>query len=261
MPIISVVIPCYNSHQYLDEAIQSVRNQTIKDHEIIVINDGSTSEETKEFLNNLPTDIIVLHKNNGGPASARNVGIRHSKAEIIITLDSDDKFGNTFFAESIAILLKEKNVGVVSSYVQEIGNSSKIWRTTASDDFSFLLDNRIVACCAFRKQCWEEINGYDESMHLGLEDWDFWIRVTQRSWKVYIIQKPLFYYRKKNSSLMVDKTRPNMSVIMNYMMQKHQNWFLANLKKGIVEKRLLNKNNLSLRRTFGLFIDKFKGNF
>lgn len=261
MTYVSVIIPCYNSHQFLGEAIASVKKQTFTNLEIIVVNDGSTDKQTLAALSSLDASIKVLHKENGGPASARNYGIKHSVGDVIIPLDSDDLFAPDFINQAVHLLTRNPKIGVVSSYVREIGNGNKIWRTTAVDDFSFLLENRLVACAAYKKQCWTDANGYDEKMHLGNEDWDFWIAVTKAGWKVHIIPKPLFYYRKKKSSMMVDKTIPNKSIILDYMIDKHHDWFIANLKKGILEQRLINKNNLTLRRRAGLLLEKVKEQF
>lgn len=243
------------------EAIDSIKNQTYRNIEIIVVNDGSTNQETLSLLSNLGQDVIVKHKSNGGLASARNYGIRHASGEIIVTLDSDDKFEKTFISKAVKILSLQPETGIVSSYVQEFGTSSNVWRSSAFDDFSFLTENRIVACCAFRKKCWEETKGYDEQMRSGLEDWEFWIRVTMTGWKVYVIPEKLFYYRKKKSSMLVDETRPRMDSIVSYVMDKHKDWFLSALKKGIVEKQLLNKKNLTVRRIIGLLVEKLLGNF
>lgn len=261
MAFVSVIIPCYNAHQYLHEAIASVQNQTYRNIEIVVVDDGSTDLETITVLQKLPEEIIVIHKNNGGLASARNAGIARCSGEIIVTLDSDDKFEKTFVEKAVTILKKHSQIGVVSSYVQEFGASSKTWRAGATDDFSFLTENRIVACCAFRKSCWEQVNGYDEHMRSGMEDWDFWIRVTQCGWNVHVIQEKLFFYRKSASSMLVSKTRPKMAAILDYMMAKHKDWFLKSLKKGILEKQLLNKKNLTVRRIAGLLVEKLMGKF
>ncbi|HUQ96900.1 MAG TPA: glycosyltransferase family 2 protein, partial [Chitinophagaceae bacterium] len=117
------------------------------------------------------------------------------------------------------------------------------------------------ACCAFRKKCWTDVQGYDEQMRHGSEDWEFWIRVTQQGWKVYVIPERLFFYRKTENSMLVSETRPKMSVILDYMIEKHHNWYIASLKKGILEKQLLNKKNLTLRRIAGLFFEKLTGKF
>lgn len=261
MPLVSVVIPCFNTHQFLKEAISSMQDQTFKEVEIIIVNDGSTNQETLEAFQELPSHIIMLHKSNGGLASARNYGISNSKGDIIITLDSDDKFAPTFVEEAIQLLNRKKEVGIVSSYIQEFGESNKVWRSSAYDDFSFLTENRIVSCCAFRKQCWIDVGGYDENMRTGYEDWEFWIRVTQKGWKVHIIPKKLFFYRKSASSMLASETEPKIEEILSYMMNKHQSWFLESFKKGIREKKLINKQNLTVRRIFGLLIEKIMGKF
>jgi glycosyltransferase involved in cell wall biosynthesis len=261
MLLCSVIIPCYNEGSELLEAIESIKKQTYNDKEIIVVNDGSTNPETLSLLTKLGPDIIVKHKSNGGLASARNYGIRHANGDIIVTLDSDDKFEKSFISKAVKILDRQPDIGIVSSYVQEFGISKNVWRSTAYDDFSFLTENRIVACCAFRKKCWDEAGEYDEQMRSGLEDWEFWIRVTKIGWKVHVIPERLFYYRKKASSMLVDETRPKMESIVSYVMNKHKDWFLSSLKKGIVEKKLLNKQNLKVRRIIGLLVEKLIGKF
>ena len=92
-PYISVVIPCYNDGIYLPETMMHLKKQTFKDYEIIVVNDGSTNEETLRILDELSRqDIIVLHKQNGRMSSARNYGVKHAKGRYIAALDADDYF-------------------------------------------------------------------------------------------------------------------------------------------------------------------------
>jgi glycosyltransferase involved in cell wall biosynthesis len=261
MALVSVVIPCYNSHQYLNEAIESINKQTFRDIEIIVVDDGSNNPETVNALNNLDSSVNIIRKENGGLASARNYGIRASVGEIIVALDSDDKFDTSFIEKAVHILNQKPEIGIVSSYVKEFGTSSKVWRPTAYDDFSFFTENRLVACCAFRKKCWEAVNGFDEKMRSGYEDWEFWIRVTQKGWKVHIIPEKLFFYRKSNSSMLASETKPKINEILNYMIAKNQEWYIASLKKGIAEKKLINKQNLTVRRIIGLLFEKITGKF
>lgn len=88
-PKVSVIIPFYNNFQWLSEAINSVIAQTYQDFEIIVINDGSLEDDT-HFLENFSNSIQYLKVTNGGPARARNMGIRLAKGKFIAFLDSDD---------------------------------------------------------------------------------------------------------------------------------------------------------------------------
>ncbi|QGH36261.1 glycosyltransferase [Gracilibacillus salitolerans] len=88
-PLVSVVIPFYSGMHWLIEAINSVVKQTYKNIEILVINDGS-SESMEEVKNIFGSSIIIINKKNGGPASARNLGIEKSSGKYIAFLDSDD---------------------------------------------------------------------------------------------------------------------------------------------------------------------------
>jgi len=96
-PFISVVIPCYNDGAWLPETISKLKEQTYKNFEIIVVNDGSTDAATIEVLNSLSTEgIVVLHKENGRMSSARNHGVKQAKGSIIAALDADDYFDPNF---------------------------------------------------------------------------------------------------------------------------------------------------------------------
>ena len=87
--LVSVVIPCYNSHKYLLRAINSIKNQEYKNFEIILVNDGSDNKETLDLINSLKEIKIINHKNLGLSA-ARNSGMKNSSGEFILFLDSDD---------------------------------------------------------------------------------------------------------------------------------------------------------------------------
>lgn len=98
MPKISVVVPCYNQAQYLDECLQSVLNQTYQDWECIIVNDGSpdNTEDVAKSWAEKDTRFIYLSKENGGLSSARNAGIEIAKGEWILPLDADDKIGERY---------------------------------------------------------------------------------------------------------------------------------------------------------------------
>ena len=89
----TIIIPCFNSHQYLSRAIQSIENQTIKFYEVIIINDGSTNKETIEYLSNLEKDYIIINQNKG-LAAARNQGVKLAKSNWVTFLDCDDWLEN-----------------------------------------------------------------------------------------------------------------------------------------------------------------------
>ena len=92
LPLISVIIPCYNAGNFLSRTIESVFDQTYENIEIIIVNDGSTDFDTKKLLKFYEKDkrIKVIHQKNKGLSSARNEGIRRSLGSYIYFLDSDD---------------------------------------------------------------------------------------------------------------------------------------------------------------------------
>lgn len=88
----SVIIPIYNVEDYLEQCVNSVLNQTYKDLEIILVNDGSKDKcpEMCDDFAKKDERILVLHKKNGGLSSARNFGMDHASGKYILFLDSDD---------------------------------------------------------------------------------------------------------------------------------------------------------------------------
>lgn len=92
MPKLSVIVPVYNVEKYLKECINSIINQTLKDIEIICVNDGSTDNSLKilEELSQLDNRIKIINKENGGLASARNAGMKVASGEYYTFIDSDD---------------------------------------------------------------------------------------------------------------------------------------------------------------------------
>src|SRR5215217_1494790 len=89
LPLISVIIPCYNQAKYLGEAIESVLGQTYRNFEIIVVDDGST-DDTVEVAGSYG-EVECVEQENRGLAEARNAGVRASKGEYLVFLDADDR--------------------------------------------------------------------------------------------------------------------------------------------------------------------------
>lgn len=108
MVSISIVIPVYNVELYLKRCVFSVLNQTFKDLEIILVNDGSTDNSGKicDELKNYDKRIKVIHKENGGLSSARNVGIRNASSEYITFIDSDDFISSDYLSYAYDLLIK-----------------------------------------------------------------------------------------------------------------------------------------------------------
>ena len=129
-PKISVIIPVYNVEEYLRECLDSVVNQTLKDIEIICINDGSTDKslEILEEYKNKENRITILTQSNSGAGVARNNGLKVANGEYIAFLDGDDFYKNDF-CEKMYNKAKENNADIVVCSANSYNFSTKAYKT------------------------------------------------------------------------------------------------------------------------------------
>jgi glycosyltransferase involved in cell wall biosynthesis len=114
LPLVSVIIPCYNGAAFISEAIDSVLAQSYPNVEIIVVNDGST-DDTKQVLDRYLGVITALHQPNGGLASARNTGLRAARGEFVALFDADDICQPERLSAQVAAMLQLPDVVLCSS--------------------------------------------------------------------------------------------------------------------------------------------------
>ncbi|MGE5107173.1 MAG: glycosyltransferase family 2 protein [Sphingobacteriales bacterium] len=244
MPLVSVVIPCYNDGQYLDDSVGSILHQSFDDYEILIVNDGSTDAATIQKLGSFNhPKIKVLHKENGHLSSARNYGIKNAVGDIIVTLDADDMYERKFIKKGVAILQKDKTVGAVTCYLKSFGLKTNKWKPLGGDLKNFLYRQESCASAMFRKECWERIGGYDEQMKTGYEDWEFWIRLTAAGWKVEVLDDYLLNYRVTDKSMLLTQSEPNRAKIIDYIMEKHRDLYWQNLKDAIIKRKIIDLRN------------------
>jgi glycosyltransferase involved in cell wall biosynthesis len=202
--LVSVIIPCFNDGRYLSETLESVESQTYSNIEIIIVDDGSTDPTTISLLKkiDLTTTITVIYQKNSGPSVARNRAVSCAKGTYILPLDADDTFHPTYIEKAVKELQTNRTFGAVTCGITYFGKAHhKITLPLEIiKEKDVVLQNRAPVSSLFRKECWEEVNGWDETMKMGFEDWDFWIRVCAKGWTIYGIQEYLFNYRLKSIS-------------------------------------------------------------
>jgi glycosyltransferase involved in cell wall biosynthesis len=219
---VSIVIPCYNDGATLREALASVeevRNANVL--EVIIVDDGSSEAETTRILNEVAeAGYRVLPQSNRGVGAARNAGIRLAKGEFILPLDSDNRLRDVYLNEGVSLLKKHPSIGVIYTDAEYFGDRSGRWHVPNFNLSSLLRMNFIDACALYRKKLWEELGGYDEqAVCIGLEDWDFWLRVAWHGGSFVHLPKIGFDYRVRRGSLIV-KTRLRTAEIVNYIFDK-----------------------------------------
>jgi glycosyltransferase involved in cell wall biosynthesis len=201
MPKVSVIIPCYNQGQYLDESVESVLAQTYDDFEIIVVNDGSTDRQTLEILATFTKPKTkVIHTTNQGLAHARNNGIRAASGQYILPLDADDRIGRTYLEKAVTIMEENDNAGIVYAEVEYFGEVRGKWQLPAYSLNEILFGNVVMCSAVFRKADWQDVGGY-RSIVPGWEDYDLWLSIIERGREVVLLPETLFYYRQTSQSM------------------------------------------------------------
>ena len=237
---ISVIIPCYNDGIYLHDTIESLNVQTYTNFEIIIIDDASDDEHTKNILSKLKQDnlqVIFLEKNSG-PSIARNSGIKIAQGDYILPLDADDKIAPTYLEKAKNILDKNSNIGIVYCEAEFFGQQMGKWNLPPYSFPQILTGNMIFATAMYRKKDWESIGGYDEKMLMGNEDYDFWLSLLELDRDVYKINEILFYYRIKETSRTIKLFENQKKLLDSYrqiylnhleLYDKHKEFIFLNL--------------------------------
>jgi glycosyltransferase involved in cell wall biosynthesis len=230
MPKISVIIPCYNQGCYLDDAVGSVLNQTFDDYEIVIVNDGSTDDQTLKILADFKAPKTrIVHTVNQGLSSARNNGIKASDGVYILPLDADDKIGRTYLEEANNILDNNSNVGIVYCLAELFGDKRGRWNLPEYSLKNIMRDNVIFCSALFRRNDWELIGGYNSNMKYGWEDYDFWLSLIERHRNVVQINKVLFFYRVKRKSMLKAITKEQYVHLHVQLFNNHRELFLNNV--------------------------------
>lgn len=258
-PLISVVVPCYNQAEYLDECLQSVLDQSYENWECIIVNDGSpdNTEEIGLQWQKKDARFVYVKKENGGLCSARNYGIDKAKGEYILPLDSDDKIGKEYITMGISILNGDKNIGVVYCNARFFGAINRQWILPDFDKKYLLCANLLYCSGIYRKEDWKAIGGYDENMKYGWEDWEFWINlVYSLNRNVHKLRYEGFYYRQKDNSMVtsINENRNKQLVMYDYIYNKHNKFYNEVFYHPIVNYREL--MNLQEKNKFFILILK-----
>lgn len=182
--LVSVVIPCYNHARFLAEAIESVLQQTYKNVEIIVIDDGS-KDNTKEIADQFSA-VKYVYQPNQGLSAARNTGIDNSKGEFLVFLDADDLLYPNAIATNIDYLLKNKSLAFVSGWHDKVDEwkyhiEQDEQQVVESDHYLHLLMGNYIgmhAAVMYQRKIFDEFR-YDTSLK-ACEDYNLYFDIARK---------------------------------------------------------------------------------
>jgi glycosyltransferase involved in cell wall biosynthesis len=213
MTRISIIIPAYNVAAYVRTAVQSALDQTWRDLEVIVVNDGST-DDTKEILDALQEErqddrLKIIDKPNGGLASARNAGIRAATGKYIGLLDADDVWEKTKAEKHILLMDSDPGIGLTYSHSRCIDEQDRpkgmlisIHREPKLHD---LIRRNYIgngSSPVIRRESFECAGLFNEKMMgCGVEDYEMWCRIAHTGYRIVLVPEPLTIYRLRETSM------------------------------------------------------------
>ncbi len=207
--LISIIVPCYNQAQYMDECLQSVFDQTYSNWECIIVNDGSKDDTVcvaRKWVGKDPR-FVCFYKENGGVSSARNLGIEKAKGEYLQFLDSDDVLDCRKIELSLK-LIKESPENdlkmVISNFrmftINPEHTTEPFCKLNAQlFNFESLLYqwnesfSVQIQCGFFEASIFETIQ-FQENL-TAQEDWVVWVEIFKKGYKAFFVDMPLALYR------------------------------------------------------------------
>lgn len=225
---ISIIIPTYNAERYITEAIDSVLSQTYKNIEIIVVDDGST-DNTENVLKIYidQNKITYLKKENGGPASARNLGIRFATGDYTALLDADDTWRNDKLAKQIDFLIRNSLDLVFTDRFFIGAENMKDWVSDYKHSTVHLIrENYITTSSVLIKTEILKQHPFGEDKRLfAVEDFDLWLKLAFKKYKFVYLPEKLTGYRihpnqissAKNISNLIHLYKNNIKMTNNYI--------------------------------------------
>jgi glycosyltransferase involved in cell wall biosynthesis len=202
-PLVSIVLPTYNGVKYLGESIESCLNQTHRNLELLVVDDGSTADVRGVVSRFSDTRLRYLrHDRNQGVAAGLNTGFRHSRGDYLTWTSDDNRYAGDAIETLLRFLRAYPEVSFVYAdllLVDDQGNPHGPGILRMKPARELAAANCVGACFLYERSVYEAIGAYDSEAFL-VEDYDYWIRVSAR-FRMQRLARPLYFYRYHPDSL------------------------------------------------------------
>ena len=203
--LVSVVMSVYNSDKYLDDAINSILNQSYKEFEFLIIDDGSSDNSEaiiKKYAANDRRIVLIKNEKNLGLASSLNKGIHLAKGKYIARQDADDLSAPDRLEKQVEFALRNSDIDVIGSncFIIDISGSVVYQNKTYSKRRDF--NSNLLNCKAIfphgsvllKKNKVLEVGLYDPRFYYS-QDGELWLRMISNKARIHIMEQPLYYYR------------------------------------------------------------------
>lgn len=226
--LLSIVIPYYNMGNFIDDCLNSIFASTYKKIEIIIVNDGSTEDDSIKKLITLSSNkkIKIINRKNFGLANTRNFGAEIATGEYLAFIDADDKIAQTYFEKTIMALAQKENIFFAGSWVQYFGNSNNIWPAFTPEPPYCLVHNPINSSgLVYKRDAFLTGGANDKKVDFGLEDYESVINMLHHGFNGVVIPEVLFYYRVRKDSMFRNITIEKLLYSNKYISEKHSSFY------------------------------------
>lgn len=223
-PLISVIVPVYNTEKYLAKCLDSILNQTLKDIEVIVVNDGSRDNSQMIIQEYKAKDarIISIEKENGGLSDARNVGIAKASGEYVAFIDSDDYIDKEMFEKMIDLAICHQSEIVFCDLVKVDENGTEFRdlpqspqlpeKIVLKDDFTIFGEMSCFACNKLFKRLLLEGHQFKKGIHF--EDIELIPKLVLDATTISKINKPFYKYFERQDSITKTHTEKGLDMFV-----------------------------------------------
>lgn len=248
IPLVSVIIPCYNYGDYIAEAVDSVLDQTFQNIEILIVDAGSTDGTTIPILKNLhrPKTRLFFREGRNYVGSNRNFGIMNARGKYVMCLDADDILRPTYI-EQATFLLETGNYDLISTSVECFGEKNITWSLPQWPTLSEICNHNLISTIAmYRKDFFLKTGGYhdfglaEDHVH---EDWCLWVRFMALGARVRNIEAPLMLYRTHSSRSLSQQG----NTVQDIQFQRKQ---VLNFNEKVLTKRSFDRSKRNNKITY-----------
>ena len=269
-PEVSVIVPHYDLPEFLPDTLDSIRRQTFRSIETIVVDDGSTRPEAVALIDRLEADgVRVIRRLNGGLSAARNTGLAAARGKFVLPVDADDLLSPTFIEHAVSAMRAEPGLAYVTALVS-------YFRETPQRRFGgwvplglhrdLLPVHNCAGCCMalFRRDALEAVGGYATEL-TAYEDWDIYCALASRGERGAIIPDFLLHYRIRDNSLLRTEAEVRKQHLHAALLARHPGLPLdhtrvsrtmlsekleaGNLSRAGLRYRVADRVNLALKRS------------
>ncbi|MBQ2944474.1 MAG: glycosyltransferase [Ruminococcus sp.] len=254
----SIIVPMYNVEKYIGECIESLQSQSMKDFELIVVDDGSEDKSAQIVRSFAEKDsrVVLLKKENGGQSTARNFGLRHAKGEFVIFIDSDDFITRDDYLQTLFDKIQKTDADVVMYRYNKFYENRNPQLEKCGYSFFGVTDitepSRLIPMLvqrdAYYGSAWTKTvrrslllkNNIEFDEELRCEDIDWSYRIMEKAKRIACVDKEFLAYRQREGSVTKVCTLKNAEDFL-FTLEKYKKRYESseteideNLRKGLL---------------------------